>query len=96
MIFKGPYWSWTLYMLQKNSLSKEYSFTETMTSVRKAISLDFLLGGLGLTGRRTVKNNCGLVNFECLFVQSCYTKLADGHCLLVFSRDWPADKKTQH
>lgn len=30
--------------------------------------MDFLLGGLGLTGRRTVKNNYGLVNFECLFV----------------------------
>lgn len=96
MIFKKSYWSWTLYMLQKNSLFREYSFMETMTSARKTISLGFLLGGLGLTGKRTVKNNCGLVNFECLFVQLCFTKLADGHCLLVFSRDWLADKKTQH
>lgn len=65
-------------------------------SVRKAIPLHFLVGGLGLTGRKAVKNNCGLVNCECFFAGLCVTNLADRHWLPVFSREWLAGKKMEH
>lgn len=58
--------------------------------------MDFLFGGLGLAGRKTVKNNCGLVNCERLFARSYITNLADRHWLLVFSREWLVGKKMEH
>lgn len=66
-----------------------------MTSVREAVSLDFLSGGLGSPGRQAVKKNCGLVNFECLFAKLCIKNLADRHCLLVVNREWLAGKKME-
>ena len=56
-------------------------------SARKTISLHFLFGGLGLTGRKGVKNNNRLVNCEGLFAKLCITNLVDRHWLLVFSRE---------
>lgn len=50
---------------------------------------------MGLTGRKAVKNNCGLVNCDCLFARSYITNLADRHWLLVFSREWLVGKKRE-
>lgn len=44
----------------------------------------------GLTGRKAVKNNHGLINCECLVAKLYITNLADRHWLLVFSREWLA------
>lgn len=54
----------------------------------------------GLTGRKAVKNNHGLINCECLVAKLYITNLADRHWLLVFSREWLAGwlagKKMEH
>ena len=79
---------------EKQHIQKSIHLWEMMMSDRQ-FSLDFLFGGLGLTSRKAVKNNCGLVNFECLFAKLCVIHFADRYCFWFSAEDgWLAKNGT--